>query len=140
MPTVSRWMIKAALIYFGIGITAGAYMLLNKGWSMDPGAWLLLPYHIEIMVFGWILQFVMGVVYWMMPRFVEGPPRGPGWQSWLMAGMLNAGIVLNLINYALGAIPLITLFGRLFEVGSIGLFIFIHWDRIYGLNELQKYR
>lgn len=132
MPCVSRWMIKAALIYFGVGITFGSYLLWQKASFSDPDVWQLLPYHIELMVFGWILQFVMGVAYWMLPRFVEGPPRGPAWRSWVMAGMLNAGILLNLVNFTYTNAALLSLIARLFEVASIVLFIQIHWHRIYG--------
>lgn len=132
MPRVSRWMIKAALIYFGVGITFGSYLLLQKATFSDPDVWQFLPYHIEMMVFGWILQFVMGVAYWMLPRFVQGPPRGPVWKSWAMVGLLNAGILLNLANFTYSNAALLSLIARLFEVASIGLFIQIHWQRIYG--------
>ncbi len=137
MPTITRWMIKASLIYFGAGLTMGAYLLLNKAVVLDPGAWSYLGYHIEIMIFGWILQFVMGVAYWIMPRFVEGPPRGPIWHSWLMVGFLNGGIWLNLLNLSFWPVAGLELAGRLLEVASVGMFVFIHWDRIYGLQELQ---
>lgn len=140
MPRVSRWMMKVALTYFGVGLSVGAYLLLHKAVNLDPGAWRLLSYHIEIMIFGWILQFVMGVAYWMMPRFVKGPPRGPVWHAWLMVILLNTGILLNLLNFGVWSSNVITLAGRLLEVGSVGLFVHIHWSRIYGLRELQKYR
>jgi hypothetical protein len=135
MPRVSRWMIKAALIYFGLGITLGAYLLLQKATLNDPDVWQVLPYHIEVMVFGWILQFVMGVAYWMLPRFVEGPPRGPAWHSWLMAVLLNAGILLNILHFTLtSSSAALALLARVFQVSSIGLFIGIHWQRIYGIG------
>ena len=134
MPRITRWMIKSSFLYFSVGITMGAYLLLHKAWSISPASWSVLPYHIEIMIFGWILQFVMAVAYWMMPRFVEGPPRGPRWHSWVMFGLLNGGIWLHLAGLALGKMGWMILIGRILEVGAVAMFVKIHWSRIYGIR------
>ena len=90
---------------------------------------MLLPVHIELLIFGFIIQFTMGTAYWILPRFLEGEPRGNVFWSKSMAGFLNAGIVLN-ISYYLGLTAQWgTLTGRLLEITAVILFIALHWNR-----------
>jgi len=36
-----------------------------------------LPIHIEVLIFGWIIQFTLGTAYWILPRFLQAPQRDP---------------------------------------------------------------
>jgi heme/copper-type cytochrome/quinol oxidase subunit 1 len=50
--------------------------------------------HLDLMLFGWLVQFVLAVGYWILPRHAEGPDRGPKWLAWSAAGAFQAGLVL----------------------------------------------
>jgi heme/copper-type cytochrome/quinol oxidase subunit 1 len=50
--------------------------------------------HLDLMLFGWLVQFVLAVGYWMLPRHAEGPDRGPKWLAWSAGGAFQAGLVL----------------------------------------------
>jgi len=129
MPAPSRWMIRAAIIYLITGFLFGTLMLIGKGISDLSFLWKLLPLHIEILIFGWIIQFTMGTAYWILPRYLEGPARGNPHLPKIMVVLFNSGILVNLAT-ALDLIPAGGyLWGRLLEVGAVGIFIFLHWGR-----------
>lgn len=130
MPAPSRWMIRCSLGYLLTGFVIGALLLIGKAFSTFSQQWVLLPVHIEILIFGFIIQFTMGTAYWILPRFLEGNPRGnPQMAGWIV-GLLNLGIVLNILSY-ISLLPSgATLAGRSLEVTAVILFIALHWNRI----------
>ncbi len=131
MPRFSVWSIRLALVYLATGFTIGALMLSQKGVLYDASIWMLLPLHIEILLLGWTWQLIMGVGYWILPRFAKGAARGNETLAWISLGLLNLGIWLVGINPFLGNLsgtPPIA--GRLLEASSAALFIFLSWRRI----------
>lgn len=128
MPLASRWYIRAALIYLMIGFTLGAILLMNKGLNWSPLWWRLLPAHIETLVIGWTLLLVMGVAYWILPRF-QTERRRTG-AVWLAFVLVNAGI------WAVSCAPWLpnssqwVAGGRLAEVAAAGAFAFHAWPRV----------
>lgn len=130
MPTPSRWMIRCSLIYLLAGFLIGGLLLVGKAFPHYSIQWFLLPVHIEIVIFGWIIQFTLGTAYWILPRYLEGPARGNIVWGKLMVLSLNLGILIMILSY-LRLIPDSgTLVGRIFEISSVMLFIFLHWNRI----------
>lgn len=129
MLAPSRWMIRCALLYLLIGFTIGAIMLISKAYPTYSQVWMLLPVHIEMLIFGFIIQFTMGTAYWILPRFLEGEPRGNVFWSRSMVGLLNAGILLNISYYLRFTLDWGTLAGRFLEVTAVILFIVLHWNR-----------
>lgn len=129
MPAASRWMIRLSLLYLLAGMVMGALLLLQKAWQLHPAVWMLLPLHIEVTITGWIIQLTMGTAYWMLPRYLEGPPRAaPGWSA-LMVVFLNAGIICILADALWQpALPLRAA-GRALQVISVGMFVLLHWGR-----------
>lgn len=130
MPKLSVYFIRAALLYLLAGFTLGALLLTQKGLPFAVEIWLLRPLHIEVVIFGWMLQLVMGVAFWMMPRFAEAPFRGDERPAWLAFICLNLGIWLNLISFLIYDAALLGLAGRALEVLAIVLFARHLWPRI----------
>lgn len=67
MPTLTRWFLKAALIYLILALCAG--ILLSM-----PGETLisrLFPTYIHILAPGWLTQLIFGVAFWMFPKLRE---------------------------------------------------------------------
>jgi cbb3-type cytochrome oxidase subunit 1 len=130
MPRPSRWMIRLSLVYLLLGIALGSLMLAQKAYPIHPSIWMLLPIHIEITIFGWIIQLTLGTAYWILPRFLEGPPRGNNKLVFIMIGFLNLGIIFVIADSLSSfALPL-DVIGRVFELLAVGLFVMLHWDRI----------
>jgi hypothetical protein len=95
VPTVSIWFIRAALAYLLAGFTIGALLLAGKAIALPPGLWRWLPVHFELLLVGWLVQLVMGVAYWIFPRFGLTPAaRGREELAWLAFFLLNGGVCL----------------------------------------------
>lgn len=137
MPKLSVWMVRAALFQMGIGFLLGSLVLHHKGIPIYPWTWRLLPPHIEIMIFGWVMQFVMGMAYWILPRFSGVWRYGDlrwGWSSFIT---LNFGIALG----ALGgwwSDSVIQVIGRLQVLCAVLFFIVSIWARVKPLAFAPK--
>lgn len=97
VPKPSRALIKTSFIYFLTGGFIGTLILWAKADVRFTWAWKLFPVHLDLMLFGWILQFVFGVAYWILPRFIQKPVRGPEKPVWIGYYLLNLGLALILI-------------------------------------------
>lgn len=129
MPELSVKVIRLSLIYLVLGFTLGALLLVNKATNIDPQIWRLLPVHIEIIVFGWVMHLVMGVAYWSFPRFFEMPKRGNALFNWSMIILLNIGIWMTIFGDLAFSSNMLPFIGRILEaIGFVGFFVLI-WQR-----------
>lgn len=122
------------MIYLLVGLLIGVLMLINKAVFISPVFWFLIPAHIEIMIFGWIIQFTMGVAYWILPRYLKDKGRGSAKLANLVPILLNAGIILVVISDLMawnGA----ALTGRVFELSAVLIFMVLHWKRVVTYNK-----
>lgn len=130
MPRLSNWFIRSSLAYLVLGFTFGGLLLFNKGFPLYPPLWSLLPSHIEFVLFGWTLQLVMGMAFWILPRFAKPPIRGNENLAWGAFFLINAGIwSLVLASFRPGA-AWFTLFGRAAEAFGILAFVIHAWPRV----------
>lgn len=130
MPRLTRWAIRASLLYLGLGFTLGGVMLVAKIAPGHPLVWRLLPAHIEFLLIGWMAQLAMGVGFWILPRFAGGVSRGRESVAWLACVLLNAGAVLAGLGPALDPRGWILLWGRAAEVGAAVVFAAHAWLRV----------
>lgn len=121
MPRLSVWAVRLALGYLLLGFTLGALMLANKGVPFAPWAWSLVSLHIEVLIFGFILQLAFGVAYWILPRH-QGGYRGSEGAAWAAVGLLNLGVW----TAGLGGV----LVGRVFEAAAGALILYLVWTRV----------
>jgi hypothetical protein len=130
MPRLSVWTIRASLIYLLLGFTLGGLLLFNKGFPTHPWIWGLLPAHIESVLMGWIVQFVMGVGFWILPRFAKPPLRGNEKLAWGAFILVNIGIwFLAAASLEAGSAWLVLL-GRAAEAAGLLAFIAHAWPRL----------
>ena len=134
MPPLSRLFIRAAFVNLLTGFTIGALILAHKGLFIHSALWGWLPAHIELLLIGWILQLIMGMAFWIAPRFWKRPRRGNETGAKVALLLINAGVWL-VVSQALsgGAIWLLHA-GRLLEVGAVIAFSLHLWRRIVPRN------
>lgn len=133
MPRLSVWFIRAALIHTGVGFLFGSLLLHHKGIPLYDWTWKLLNPHVEIMVFGWTMQFIMGIAFWILPRF-SGPQRyGRTRLGWLSFCLLNAGVVLAGVA-AWFRLDSVMLVGHVLALGAVVIFVVLIWPRIKPLG------
>ncbi|MEQ9308644.1 MAG: cbb3-type cytochrome c oxidase subunit I [Balneolaceae bacterium] len=123
-------MIRLSFCYFFVGTVLGAFMLINKVISFNLEVWKILPIHIEMMIFGWIIQFTVGTGYWMLPRLVKGKPRGNETIAFLIPLVLNLGIIIIISSYLIFQSYELRLVGRALEALIVPIFITLHWKRV----------
>ena len=119
MPKASVWLIRMALLHLIIGALLGAEYLSFKA---DGGLAWVAPHrevHGELMRVGWMIQLVIGVAYFILPRPGAAPLTGP--LIWIVLLLINSGVVLVGLGY-----PLI---GRILELAAAGLFASHAWRR-----------
>lgn len=58
----------------------------------------LRPIYIHEITIGWLSQLIMGVAYWMFPKFSKEAPRGNEKLSWVVYGLLNLGLLFRAIG------------------------------------------
>lgn len=134
MTRFSKWAVRLSLIYLVIGFSIGALMLTNKGFSIYPRVVLLLPIHIEFLMFGWFIHLIFGVAYWMFPRFTPKEtglkPRGFVRAAWASLGLLNLGLAVFLLGQFFTATLMIRFVGRTLEfLATLAFFVNI-WPRV----------
>jgi len=127
MPKLSVWFVRASFLYLLLGLTFGALLLAEKGIPFYTPVWNLFPLHIEFLLMGWLLQLAMGVAFWVIPRFSRGSSRGPVKLVWVSFALLNAGILIGVLQYWS---PAVVLIGRVTEVVAGILFVIGSWQRI----------
>ena len=132
MPNLSIIFIRTGLIYFIFGFILGAFLLFNKAYPFNLILWQLLPLHYLILFFGWILQLVFGVAFWIMPRF--GKSYGKTWLAWSCYLFLNTGLVTLISSYFLiflnEEIKSLYILATILIYLGISCFVFFIWPRI----------
>jgi cbb3-type cytochrome oxidase subunit 1 len=130
MPRLSVWFIRAALAYLLLGFTFGSLLLFNKGSLLHPLTWRLLPAHIEFVLFGWTAQLILGMAFWILPRFATPPVRGNEKLAWGAFLAINAGIALIALASFWPGDAWLNLLGRLAETAGVILFVLHAWPRV----------
>lgn len=130
MPRLSVWMIRASLIHMGIGFFFGAMILHHKGIPIYGWTWKLLDPHVELMVFGWTMQLVMGVAFFALPRFRDkGNRYGAVYLGWWSFYLLNGGVLLTAVAQWFN-VESFTLSGRLLILVAVVTYVLMIWPRV----------
>ncbi|MFU8813171.1 MAG: hypothetical protein ACNA78_09395 [Balneolaceae bacterium] len=141
MPNVTRWFIKAGLIYFILSVTL-ALVAEIPALGIGP---ILLPVYWHMLVIGWITQVIMGVSIWMFPRKHRHKKRRESMLSWLTFWLLNAGLMLRFlsepflpfIQHSTGiAITLVA--SSVLQVAAIGFYIAEMWPRLQPRTQRKR--
>ncbi len=100
MPLLCVVAVRLSLIHLVVGFTLGAMLMINhvvpEPLFPVPGGMLA---HLACAVFGWSLQLAVGVSFWILPRFPEGPPRGDERPAWAAIALLNLGVLLSFAGF-----------------------------------------
>lgn len=89
MPALSVWLLRFSFTALLAGAVAGGWLLGMEPWA-SVWAPRLRASHLYLMLFGWLLPFVLGVAYWILPRHGSGEPRG-SLRAATAGGVLLAG-------------------------------------------------
>ncbi|RMG72977.1 MAG: hypothetical protein D6711_11855 [Chloroflexi bacterium] len=136
MPTLSRWFIKIGMLYFIAGLMMGVVMLLQPVMGWTASLQVLRPVYLHFLFIGWVTQIIMGVGYWMFPKYSKQHPRGSEPLGWAVLILLNVGLILRAIGEPLIVLNPRANLGWMLAIASLCLllagwgFILNTWGRI----------
>ncbi|CAN5358594.1 hypothetical protein BH23BAC3_BH23BAC3_35460 [soil metagenome] len=143
MPKVTRWFIKAGIIYF----TAGIFLALIAEIPTINSGPLLLPVYWHMLVMGWITQLIMGVSIWMFPRKYRDKEKREFILTWLAFWLLNSGLVLRFFSEPFlpffresSVISFIVVISAVLQVSAIIAYILEIWPRLQSREKRKRSR
>ena len=128
MPRLSVWMLRLSLLALLAGSIPGAWLLATEP-AFHPSTPALRLLHRDLMLFGWLVQFVLGVAYWMFPRYPRAPERGSSGLAWAAFWLFESGLGLTLWGAA-SSLPDLAGSGRMVLAGATAGFLLLLWRRV----------
>lgn len=97
MPTLTRWLVKAALVWLVAALVLGVAMQLPLAARFPPlrTAW---PTYLHLLTVGWLTQLIIGVALWLFPKHSAARPRGSERLGWVTFVFLNLGLLLRALG------------------------------------------
>lgn len=129
MPLASVWLIRASFAHLVSGAILGALYLAWKAEGWMPWVVSHRQIHVEQMLVGWMVQLVIGVAFYILPRTDNTAAYRSGPLIWVVFALLNAGVVMAALGSAPDYPPALLLTGRVLEVAAAGLFALHAWHR-----------
>lgn len=97
MPPITRLFVKTALAYLLAALIVGVLVTLRPLASVLPFVAGLSPVYFHLFMVGWVTQLIIGVAFWMFPKFTRARPRGYHWLAWATYWLLNTGLLLRAV-------------------------------------------
>lgn len=143
MPKITRWFIKAGILYFILGVLLAIVAELP---AINTGAFLL-PVYWHMLVIGWITQVIMGVSIWMFPRKHRNKKKRETVLSWLAFWLLNSGLVLRFLSEPFipldqnsFAVTSLVLISSVLQVLGIVFYVAEIWPRLQSREKRKRQR
>jgi cbb3-type cytochrome oxidase subunit 1 len=136
MPVLTRWFIKASLIYFLAALFIGLLMAAGNIWDLSIFIRGIAPVYTHLFLLGWVSQLIFGVIYWMFPKASTQRPRGNEILAWSVFCLLNIGLILRVIAEPIFSYNPSVLLGWMLMISAIlqwlaGLIFVINtWGRV----------
>jgi len=96
VPALTRWLVRAAMLYLVAALLLGVALESPVAGSA-PVLRAVWPTYLHILVVGWLTQFIFGVGYWLFPRYSAERPRGSELLGWAAFALINAGLVVRIV-------------------------------------------
>lgn len=97
MPPLTRLFIKTSLVYLVAALGAGLLLALRPLLPLPAFVDGLTPVYFHLFMVGWVMQIIVGVAYWMFPKWSKLLPRGHDALALATYWLLNAGLLLRIV-------------------------------------------
>jgi cbb3-type cytochrome oxidase subunit 1 len=97
MPPLTRLFIKASLLYLVAAFLTGVLLALRTTTTLPALIGGLSPVYFHLFMVGWVTQLIIGVAYWMFPKWSKPRPRGFDRLALATFWLLNLGLLLRVI-------------------------------------------
>jgi hypothetical protein len=95
MPILTRVYIKTSLLYLVAALLVGGVLALAQVVDLPAALRSLSPIYFHLLMVGWITQLIVGMLYWMLPKYSKEKPRGHDPLWWATYILLNIGLLLR---------------------------------------------
>ncbi len=136
MPPIARLYVKTALAYLVAALATGLLLALSPLLALPAWVGRLNPVYFHLFLVGWLTQLIIGVAYWMFPKFSRELPRGYDRLALATYGLLNVGLLVRAVAEpaaALSPAPIwgwgLVLSALLQWIGGL-LFVANTWPRV----------
>jgi hypothetical protein len=136
MPPLTRLFVKTSFIYFVVALLAGVAFAARTLIPLPGFAAALTPIYFHLFMVGWVTEMIIGVGYWMFPKFTRQQPRGSDELTWATYLLLNCGLLLRIVAEPAQAMQPNLLWGWLLVCSALLqwlaalLFVANTWPRI----------
>lgn len=136
MYTLVRRFIKTAIVFLGVGLLIGAWMIVERelmGHGPDP---YLVSAHTHAILVGFVMMMILGVALWLFPRPAKEDtryrPRAAEASYWILTIATAARIAGEIGRTATAAAWLrwTVATAGVAQVVGIGVFFWTMWRRI----------
>lgn len=97
MPPLTRLFIKSSLVYLVAAFLAGLLLALRAVLPLPALAGGLTPVYFHLFMVGWVTQLIIGVAYWMFPKWRKQAPRGHDALALMTFWLLNVGLLMRVV-------------------------------------------
>ena len=136
MPAVTRWSIKAGLVYFVVALLLGVILAAPAVVPVPPAIAVWGPVYFHLFMVGWVTQLIFGVVYRMFPRYSKDKPRGREGLAVATFVLLNSGLGLRAVGEPIHSLWPAPAWGRVVALSAMlqwvagMLFVINTWARV----------
>lgn len=136
MYSLVRRYIKTAILFLGVGLALGGWMMARRELANVAPSGYMISAHTHAIFVGFVMLMILGVALWMFPRPEKGDtrysPRAAEAAYWLVTIGTAARIAGELARQAVSAPALrwAVLAAGAAQVAGIGLFFVNMWPRI----------
>jgi hypothetical protein len=96
VPALTRWFIKAAMLYLVTALALSVVMQSALAGRL-PVLRALWPTYLHLLVVGWLTQLIFGVAFWLFPKYSPASHRGSDRLGWSCFALLNIGLLLRVV-------------------------------------------
>lgn len=122
MPLITRLFIKSSFVYLVAALLTGLLLAAAPRLNLPPIVYTLNPVYFHLFLVGWVTELIIGVAYWMFPKFSREQPRGSAALAWSTYLLLNLGLLLRVV-----AEPIVTLQSSNFWGGLLVAAALLQW-------------
>jgi hypothetical protein len=120
MPTLTRLYVKTSLVYLVAALLLALVMALGQAVTLPLLLRFAGPVYVHLFLVGWVTQLIMGIVFWMFPKYSREHPRGNERLALATYVLLNAGLLLRAIGEPARAVdPAALLWGWLLVTSAL---------------------
>jgi hypothetical protein len=119
MPTLTRWFIKSAFIFFVAAMAVRVLQTAGVLADLPPFLNALGPVYFHMFLVGWVTQLIFGIVFWMFPKYSQENPRGSDWLGWFTFWLINLGLGLRVIAEPMNTLNPDTGWGWLLAISAL---------------------